>query len=152
LRRAEFLISSVRLALDPGGSLLRVTSAIVLAAGASSRMGRPKALLDMGGRPAVERVVAALRDGGAGEIVVVVGRHADEIRAGADLRGVRVVDNPDWAGWRTSSVQRGLAALPPGTEWTLLALVDMPLVRADTVRALLAARRDDADAAVPVHD
>jgi nicotine blue oxidoreductase len=129
-----------------------VTSAIVLAAGASSRMGRPKALIEVGGQPAVERVVATLRDGGAGEIVVVIGRHADEIRAGADLRGVRVVDNPDWARGRTSSVQRGLAALPPGTEWTLLALVDMPLVRADTVRALLAAPRDDADALVPVHD
>jgi len=129
-----------------------VTSAIVLAAGASSRMGSPKALLDVRGRPAVERVVAALRDGGAGEIVVVVGRHAGEIRAGADLRGVRVVDNPDWARGRTSSVQRGLAALPPGAEWALLALVDMPLVRPDTVRALLSARRGDADALVPVHD
>lgn len=114
-------------------------------------MGRPKALLAVDGRPAVERVVATLRDGGASGIVVVVGRHADEIRAGADLRGVRVVDNPDWASGRTSSVQRGLAALSEGAEWTLLALVDMPLVRAGTVRALLAARRDDADAVVPVH-
>jgi molybdenum cofactor cytidylyltransferase len=128
-----------------------VTSAIVLAAGASSRMGRPKALLDVGKRTAIEQVVETLRDGGASGIVVVVGRHAAEIRAGADLRGVRVVDNPDWERGRTSSVQRGLAALPPGTEWTLLALVDMPLVRAETVRALLAARRDDADAVVPVH-
>lgn len=132
-------------------SLNEVTSAIVLAAGASSRMGRPKALLDVGGRPAVERVVATLRDGGAADVVVVVGRHADEIRGGAELRGVRVVDNPDWARGRTSSVQRGIAALAPGAEWTLLALVDMPLVRADTVRALLSARRDDADAVVPTH-
>jgi len=129
-----------------------MTSAIVLAAGASSRMGRPKALLPVNGRPAVEVVCAALRDGGADDVVVVVGKHAAEIRAGADLRRARVIDNPRWSGGRTSSVQTGLAALPPSAEWTLLALVDMPLVRAETVRALLAAPRGDADVVVPVHD
>src|SRR6185436_6314656 len=103
-----------------------MTSAIVLAAGASSRMGQPKALLPVGGRPAVEVVCATLRDGGADEIVVVVGKHAAEIRAGADLRNVRVVDNARWESGRTSSVQAGLAAISPAAEWTLLALVDMP--------------------------
>lgn len=125
--------------------------AILLAAGASSRMGRPKALIPIGGRPAVEAIVATLRAGGADDVVVVVGRHATEIRAGADLRGARVVENPDWATGRTSSIQAGLAALAPGVEWTLLALVDMPLVRAGTVRALLASPRHDADVVVPVH-
>jgi CTP:molybdopterin cytidylyltransferase MocA len=114
-------------------------------------MGRPKALLVVNGRPAVEVVCAALTDGGADGIVVVVGKHAVEIRAGADLRHVRVIDNLRWASGRTSSVQAGLAALAPGTEWTLLALVDMPLVRAETVAALLAAPRGDADVVVPVH-
>src|SRR6185295_12766502 len=116
-----------------------VTSAIVLAAGGSSRMGRPKALLDIGGRPALEVVCATLRAGGADDVVVVVGRHAREIRAGADLGGVRVVDNPRWASGRTSSIQCGLAAVAHDAEWSLLALVDMPLVRAETVRTLVAA-------------
>lgn len=129
-----------------------MTSAIVLAAGASSRMGSPKALLPIGGRPAVEVIVETLRAGGADDVVVVVGRHAAEIRAGADLRGARVIDNPNWAAGRTSSIQTGLAALATGTEWTLLALVDMPLVRPDTVRTLLAAAPADADVVVPVHD
>lgn len=115
-------------------------------------MGRPKALLPIGGRPAVETIVATLRAGGADDVVVVVGRHAAEIRAGADLRSARVIDNPKWAAGRTSSIQAGLAALSPGAEWTLLALVDMPLVRPETVRALLATPRDDADVVVPVHD
>jgi CTP:molybdopterin cytidylyltransferase MocA len=131
-----------------------VTSAIVLAAGASSRMGRAKALLDVGGRPAVEVVCDALRTGGADEVVVVVGRHAAEIRAGARPAGVRIVDNPRWSTGRTSSVQAGLAALERGSEWTLLALVDMPLVRADTVRAIVEAADGagaDVDVVVPVH-
>jgi len=115
-------------------------------------MGRPKALLDVGGRPAVDVVCDTLRAGGADDVVVVVGRHAQEIRACARLRDVRVVDNPRWADGRTSSIQAGLAALAPGAAWTLLALVDMPLVRADTVTALLAAPGGEADVVVPLHD
>jgi molybdenum cofactor cytidylyltransferase len=132
-----------------------MTSAIVLAAGASSRMGRPKALLDVGGRAAVDVVCATLRAGGVDDVVVVVGRHAREIRAGADLRGARVVDNPRWESGRTSSIQAGLAALAPAATWTLLALVDMPLVRPDSVRAIVAATHgaDPAiDVVVPVKD
>ncbi len=129
-----------------------VTSAVVLAAGASSRMGRPKALLPIDGRPAVEVVCATLRAGGVDEIVVVVGRHGPEVRRGARLDDVRVVDNPRWDSGRTSSIQAGLAAVSPAADWTLLALVDMPLVRADTVRALVAATTTtDADVVVPVH-
>ena len=115
-------------------------------------MGSPKALLPVGGRPAVEVVVATLRAGGADDVIVVVGRHATEIRAGADLRAARIVDNPNWATGRTSSIQAGLAALAPDAEWTLVALVDMPLVRPHTVRTLLAASREDADVVVPVLD
>jgi molybdenum cofactor cytidylyltransferase len=115
-------------------------------------MGRPKALLPVSGRPAVEVVCATLRDGGASDVVVVVGRHAAEIRAGAELSHVRVVDNPRWDSGRTSSVQAGLAALAPDADETLLALVDMPLVRAATVRDLLATPRGDAEVLVPVHE
>jgi molybdenum cofactor cytidylyltransferase len=126
-----------------------VISAVVLSAGASSRMGSPKALLPVGGRPAVEVVCATLAAGGADEVVVVVGRHAAEIRAGAALDGVRVVDNPRWETGRTSSVQTGLAAISPAASWTLLALVDMPLVRPATVGRIVAARTKGVDVVVP---
>jgi len=104
------------------------------------------------GRPAVERVVETLREGGAGEAFVVVGAHSAEIRAGAWPRGAQLVDHPGWAAGRTSSVQAGLRALPAGVPAVLLALVDMPYVRASTVRALLAAPRGEGvDLVVPVH-
>lgn len=131
-----------------------MTSAIVLAAGASSRMGRPKALLDIGGRAAVDVVCDTLRAGGADEVVVVVGKHGPEIRRGARLNDVCVVDNWLWDSGRTSSVHAGLNAISRDAEWTLLALVDMPLVRADSVRAIVSAAASadrSFEVVVPVH-
>ena len=114
---------------------------IVLAAGSSSRMGSPKALLEVAGRPAVEVVAARLAEAGCTEVIVVVGKHAAEIRAGADLGAVRVIEHRGWASGRTSSIQAGLAALPDDCEVIALALVDMPLVRAATIAATIAAWR-----------
>lgn len=126
---------------------------IVLAAGASERMGRPKALLPIDGRPAVEVVAAALRSGGCERVLVVVGRHAEEIRSGAPLDGVELVEHAGWAAGRTSSLQAGLAACGAGATCVAVALVDMPFVRAETVRALLGAARShpDAEVVVPAH-
>lgn len=114
-------------------------------------MGRPKALIGIQGRFAIDVICGTLRAGGADDVIAVLGRHAVEVRAEADLRGVRVVENPRWETGRTSSVQCGIAALPADAEWTLLALVDMPLVRAATVRSLIEATSGDADVIVPWH-
>ncbi len=118
-----------------------VIAGLVLAAGASERMGRPKALLPVAGRPAVEVVAGALADAGCDLIVVVIGRHAEEIRSGADVGAYRGVDHHGWATGRTSSIQAGLDALPADCEGVVLALVDMPLVRAETVTAVIDAWR-----------
>jgi nicotine blue oxidoreductase len=117
-------------------------------------MGRPKALLQIGGRTAVDVVAATLREGGCDDVVVVVGAHAAEIRAGARLHGVRVVEHPGWASGRTSSVQAGLRALPADAGAAVLALVDMPYVAPATVAALLAVHAsapDDVEAVLPTH-
>ena len=132
-----------------------MTPAILLAAGASSRMGRPKALLPIGGRAAVDVVAATLRDGGCSEVVVVLGAHAAETRGGARLEGVRVVEHAGWAAGRTSSIQAGLRALSPDAAAVVLALVDMPYVAPTTVAALLAVHLTapgDVEAIVPTND
>src|SRR3982751_5600916 len=79
---------------------------IVLAAGKSSRMGRTKALLEIGTDTFLTRVVRTLADAGVEEIVVVVGGDADAIRASAADRSlaVRFVDNPDFEQGQLSSL------------------------------------------------
>ena len=140
--------------MNPVPSVPVAVPAILLAAGASSRMGRPKALLPIGGRAAVDVVAATLRDGGCAEVVVVLGAHADEVCAGARLDRVRVVEHAGWAAGRTSSVQAGLRAVAPDAAAVLLALVDMPYVAPATVAALLGVLHtapDEIDAIVPTH-
>ncbi len=127
---------------------------IVLAAGASARMGRPKALLSVGGRPGVEVVTTSLLGAGCDPVIVVTGRHAREIREGADLARCRVVEHAGWAAGRTSSIQAGLSAVPGGAEAAVLALVDMPLVAPATIAALCAAwtaAAERPDVIVPRH-
>ena len=55
-------------------------AAVVLSAGESSRMGQPKALLRIDGQTFIEHIVGALKDGGIGRIIVVLGFHADDLR------------------------------------------------------------------------
>jgi molybdenum cofactor cytidylyltransferase len=114
---------------------------VVLAAGASSRMGRPKALLDFGGRPCLELVLTACRDGGAREVVVVTGPAGEAVRARAALPGLATTlalnDRPERG--MLSSIQAGVAALPSGTEGFLLFPVDFPLSPAAEVARLTAA-------------
>ena len=113
-------------------------AAVVLAAGASTRMGRPKALLRHQGRSFVACAVELARAAGCAPIVVVTGAQplADEPLAPA----VRV-HNERWQLGQLSSLQRGLAALPAGASGVLVLTVDRPHVQPATVAALVAAFR-----------
>lgn len=114
--------------------------AILLAAGDSRRMGSPKALLPFEGVTALELTLAAARTV-AGEVAVVVGRHAPDILARVPLEGVRVVRNPDPDAGRTGSLQRGLDALPAGLVGVFVHPVDVPLVTGADFEALAEAHR-----------
>ncbi len=118
---------------------------IVLAAGRSSRMGQPKAGLRLGpdGPTFAAAAVAALRDGGIDRVVVVAGAHPEAVRDALDgVAGIDVVDHPDWTSGQLSSLLAGLAAVDDAAlEAIAVTLVDVPLVRASTVAALLEAWR-----------
>jgi molybdenum cofactor cytidylyltransferase len=117
--------------------------AVILAAGASTRLGgRPKALLEVSGEPAVVRIARICREEGF-EPRVVVGLHAAMIRGAFSLPVPDVVENPDWARGRTGSIQKGLEGLGPETE-VLLWPVDHPFVQAKTLRRLGTAAEHDA--------
>lgn len=127
-------------------------AAVVLAAGRSSRMGMPKSLLRVDGRPALEHVVAVLRDAGIERVVIVLGAHACRIRGAIDVPNAEIVHYTDWSLGRTSSLNAGLDALPQDVDACLVALVDMPLVRPETVRAITARFAEtDAEVLAPRH-
>jgi len=114
--------------------------AIVLAAGKSTRMGRPKATLPLAGGTFLSRIVRTFHDAGIADVVVVVGHQAHEITAAWPQAGVaaRFVLNPDYESGQFSSLMKGLDAVDaPGVAGTLVTLVDVPLVTPDTVRAVL---------------
>jgi molybdenum cofactor cytidylyltransferase len=126
--------------------------AIVLAAGASSRMGRPKALLplDTAGTTFARAVCTALAAGGAAPIVLVT-RAALREPLVHDVPDVTLVVNPDPDRGQLSSLLAGLAALERPAA-VLMTLVDVPLVRPSTVRALVDAwQATDAPLVRPVH-
>lgn len=117
-----------------------MTPAIVLAAGASSRMGRPKPLLDADGRTFIRRILETLRDGGVRETVVVIRAGHDQVVEEVQAAGFgRTVLNPRPDEGQLSSLIAGLDAVDrPGVEAVLVTLVDVPLIGAGAVRLLLA--------------
>jgi nicotine blue oxidoreductase len=119
---------------------------ILLAAGAGSRLGQPKATVEISGEPLARRGVALLRDGGAQPIVIVTGAIA------VDLPGVLIVHNPGWRSGMGSSLAAGLATVPDGCGAAVVALVDQPLVGPDAVRRLIAAYRAGARVVVAAYD
>jgi len=105
------------------------------------RMGRTKALLTLeGGDTFLGRVVRTLRDGGVGEIVVVVGADGRAIRAVVEAASmpVHIVENPDYEQGQLSSLLKGLDSIDrPGVAGALVTLIDVPLLSPETVRTLL---------------
>jgi molybdenum cofactor cytidylyltransferase len=126
---------------------------IVLAAGGSTRMGRPKMLLPVGGGTLLSATVAPLLEAELDRVVVVLGDRAEEVRHGAGLpedpRLVSVVC-ADWAAGMASSLKRGLEFCA-GADAVLIALGDQPGVTAERVRMVTAAFAPGRDLVVPVH-
>jgi molybdenum cofactor cytidylyltransferase len=122
-------------------TIARMIPAIVLAAGKSSRMGRPKAALPLpGGDTFITRLVRTFKEAGVEDVVIVVGHEADAVLgafAAADL-DARFVENPDYEQGQLSSLLAGLKVVDrPGVVAALVTLVDVPLVSAATVRSVV---------------
>jgi molybdenum cofactor cytidylyltransferase len=124
-----------------------VLQPIVLAAGSSSRMGSPKAVLpDLDGRPFIARIVRTLRAAGLPEVLVITGPHHTAIAEAIERDGlsasVRLVLNPDPSRGQLSSIWAALEACDRSVEGVLITLVDVPLVASSTVQAVVDAWRD----------
>jgi CTP:molybdopterin cytidylyltransferase MocA len=115
---------------------------VLLAAGGSSRLGRPKQLVRYRGVPLLRRAVAAARAVlPSAPLIFVVGAHALRVRAvlQRSRSGARVVGNALWREGMASSLRAGLAAVPAGSRAALVLLVDQPRVDAASLARLLRA-------------
>jgi molybdenum cofactor cytidylyltransferase len=125
-----------------------VITVVVLAAGSSSRLGRPKQLLALAGKPVLQHVVEAAEASTADEIVVVLGHAAAEIARRVQLGGrSRTAYNPDHAEGQSTSLRAGLRAADPSTGAVVILLGDQPGVGPDDIEAVMKQWLDDPSAA-----
>jgi molybdenum cofactor cytidylyltransferase len=130
-----------------------VIAGIILAAGGSSRLGRPKQLLSLQGEPLLRHTVRRALASSLDAVIVVIGHHAGEVRAAIADLPVRVVINPHAAKGQSTSVLAGLAALnqAPGQaeiEAVIMLLGDQPGVEPAVIDALIACWRETGAAIV----
>lgn len=127
------------------GGVGQQIAGVLLAAGEGTRLGGPKALVELGGVRLVDRGVALLREGGASPVVVVTGA------VDVEVLGVITVHNPDWRSGMASSLAAGLRALPESCDAAVVALVDQPLVGPGAVQRLIAAYLEGAQVVVATY-
>lgn len=129
-------------------------SALVPAAGMSTRVGRNKLLLPFKGKSLIGHAVDTLLASTVDEIIVVLGHEADEVRAAIGRKRVRFVENPDYQQGLRTSVHAGFAAVPVNTTAIMIYLADQPLLEAREVdflvRAFAEAGKTDKNIVVPL--
>ena len=113
-------------------------AAVVLAAGISSRMGRPKQTLDVEGVPMLERVLLTFRRSKVGRVVVVIGAHAEEVRSRVRFADEVIVENPKFDEGMSGSLKLGLRNVGEA-DAAFVALGDQPFVRPETVDRMVTA-------------
>jgi molybdenum cofactor cytidylyltransferase len=110
---------------------------VILAAGASRRMGEPKQLLRVGGRPLLEGAVMAACDAHLDDVVVVLGAHAEEISRGVAFGRARSIVNPDHERGMSTSLRLGIASLGQEIDRAVVILGDQPDITASLLDRLL---------------
>ena len=132
------------------------TAGIILAAGASTRFGQPKQLLDWRGEPFVRAVAKTALESGLQPVIIVTGAHAEQIEAAVQDLPVQIIRNNEWQSGQSSSIRAGVQSLPPpslrdtspksfgfGGGWegvgsAIFLLADQPQIKPDVIRALVA--------------
>jgi molybdenum cofactor cytidylyltransferase len=110
---------------------------VVLAAGSSSRLGRNKLLLEIGGEPVVRRAARGALEAGLSPVIVVLGFEADQVSAALGPLDLVPVVNPDHALGMHTSLRTGIRRVPPDCDAAVVILADMPLVTAAMSAALV---------------
>lgn len=142
-RRAGEKTHRMNVTPSPSPAAFRFGAAI-LAAGASTRMGTPKQLLEIEGKPLLLHAVDAALASTAWPIVVVLGANAEKIRPILARRPVLICENPSWPEGMASSIRAGVTTLQQfsrGLDAALIALCDQPAFSARSIEQLLVTQR-----------
>lgn len=122
---------------------------VILAAGGSTRLGRPKQLLQFRGRSLLRQAAETALGAGASAVVVVLGAQAERLQEELTGLPVTIAINSEWEEGMASSLRAGIGALrASAVEATIVMLCDQPLVTAETLRGLVAAQSSGGQAAV----
>ncbi len=113
-------------------------AAVVLAAGASTRLGEPKQLVILGGERLLERAVRIATEAGCTPVIVVLGASAESILTACDLGETAVVINADWEEGMAASIACGVAMIEGEVDGVIVMACDQPAVTAAHLHALLA--------------
>jgi len=135
---------------QPAETRSRAIAAIVLAAGLSSRMGRNKLLVNVGGKPLVRRVVETALASGAGRVIVVTGNDAENVMASLSNLPIVFAHNPHFHAGLSTSLKAGVKALPEDVDGALILLGDMPAVTPTLINTLIGKFEPDEDRAICV--
>jgi len=139
-------------------AVVATVDGLLLAAGAGTRMGLPKALVvGDDGTPWLHRALRVLQDGGCRQVTVVLGAAAEEAavlvaQAPVEHQAVHVVVAADWAEGMGASLRAGLAAIDPHVDAAVVTLVDLPDLTAEVVRRVVAAEAGPAALARATYD
>lgn len=115
-----------------------MVSAVILAAGAAKRMGKPKQLLPLGHKPMVWWVANAACQSHVSEVLLVTGAYNNAVADAVRDLPVQVIVNTDWQQGQSTSVKKGVEAVRAGAKAVLFLLADQPLVSADLMNQILA--------------
>lgn len=116
---------------------------IVLAAGGSRRLGRPKQLLELDGRPLATHAASRALDSRCDEVIVVTGADGQAVEQALDGYAVRVVRNPRWEEGQGTSLAAGVAACGDDVDAAVILLADQPGIPVELIDRVIDAYRDE---------
>lgn len=112
-------------------------SAVVLAAGLSNRMGRPKQLLKLGDKTILEHVVGQVLKSKVSETIVILGAYQEEIKQVLSGYEVKCIKNPQYKDGQGTSVAAGAAAVNPEARGILFLVADQPLISPEAINRMI---------------
>lgn len=110
---------------------------IILAGGESKRMGRPKPLIDVGGKTFSQIIVEKLKSAGLRDISIVLGSDAENIKKDLNIKNIKTIINSNWRGGQISSLKAALKNVSSDTEALVVCLIDHPGVSVTTIDSII---------------